>query len=82
MTATAKVIEIDFSKFQTLDLDEARRIEGGMDPLTAGLLAGGAVLLVAAGGFALGYYVNKDDCPDENKTDTPPDTADTGDTGR
>ena len=70
MTTNAKTIDLDFSRFQDIDVDEAQIVDGGWVQLAAaGVVAGVAAVGLAGvalgAGVAVGYYVNRKDCPDE-----------------
>ena len=74
MIATAKPIDLEISRFETIDLDEARLIEGGMDPLTVA----GAVVAIGAGLatiFAISYQVGKDVAEEGNEDCECPEAA-------
>lgn len=87
MSSSTNVLELDRLGFEATQHDEALDVEGGMAQivLSGGALAGVVALGVGlaagalAAGVAVGYYVNKNDCPDdESNTSDGGDTADTG----
>ena len=84
MTINPNASEGAFSRFQAINGVEARDVEGG-NPVAvafaAGFVGGAALGGALAGGAALGYYINKKDCP-ESEPEAGGSAGDTSDTGR